>query len=96
MSTIDVAAARGELPRLLDAVEQGEEVTLTRHGKPVAVIVRPKRLWGPERLVSYAGADEIEERLRAAAARSLPPTGSPSIEQAEALVADVRAQRDDR
>lgn len=96
MSTINVSAARAELPRLIDAVEKGEEVTLTRHGKPVAVLVRPERLHDPVGQMSYAGADAIEERLRAAAARPLPPEGSLSIEQAEALVADVRAQRDAR
>jgi len=31
--------AKTHLPRLLRAVEQGESVTITRHGKPVARLV---------------------------------------------------------
>jgi prevent-host-death family protein len=34
-----VAETRRELPALLDTVERGEEVTVTRRGKPVAVLV---------------------------------------------------------
>ena len=34
-----VAAARAALPRILDEVESGNEIELTRRGKPVAVVV---------------------------------------------------------
>jgi prevent-host-death family protein len=34
-----VAEARRELPALLDNVERGGEVTVTRRGKPIAVLV---------------------------------------------------------
>lgn len=30
-------------------VAEGEEVTITRHGRPVAVIVRPDTLWSRTR-----------------------------------------------
>ncbi len=33
--------AKNRLGTLLDLVEQGEEVTITRHGKPVARLVAP-------------------------------------------------------
>ncbi len=36
--------ARATLPALLDRVERGEEITLTRHGRAVAVIVHPDTL----------------------------------------------------
>lgn len=33
--------AKNKLAELLDAVEQGEEIMITRRGKPVAKLVRP-------------------------------------------------------
>ena len=43
--TYTVKDARNKLTQLLRAVEDGEEVTITRNGKPIAEIVpaRPKR-----------------------------------------------------
>ena len=38
MATYSVAQARGGLPRLIDKAMAGEEVIITRHGKPVAVL----------------------------------------------------------
>lgn len=39
MSKYSVADARANLPKLLDEVEHGKEVELTRRGKPIAVMV---------------------------------------------------------
>jgi prevent-host-death family protein len=36
MSTYSVADAKNGLPRLIDLALQGEEVVISRHGKPVA------------------------------------------------------------
>lgn len=36
MRSVGVAAAKAHLSELLDAVERGEEVEITRRGKPVA------------------------------------------------------------
>ena len=36
MSTFSVADAKNTLPRLIDRAIEGEEVVITRHGKPVA------------------------------------------------------------
>ncbi len=33
---VSIAEAKNRLPQLIRAVEQGEKVTITRHGKPVA------------------------------------------------------------
>lgn len=41
MSTINVSKARQTLPEQLDCVEAGAEVSITRHGRVVAVFVRP-------------------------------------------------------
>ena len=40
-TTLTVSEARAALPQLLDRVSAGEEVTITRHGRPAAVLVRP-------------------------------------------------------
>ena len=39
MERIGASEARRHLPRLLDRVAQGESLTITRHGKPVARLV---------------------------------------------------------
>jgi len=36
---VNVYAAKTQLSRLLEQVERGEEVVITRHGKPVAKLV---------------------------------------------------------
>ena len=54
MERIGAYEAKTHLPQLLDRVAQGESLTITRHGKPVA------------RLVPIAGG---RERAREAAAR---------------------------
>lgn len=43
---VNVHEAKTQLSRLLELVEQGEVITIARHGKPVAelVAVRPKGL----------------------------------------------------
>lgn len=39
MKQIGVYEAKTQLPRLLDEVERGESVTITRHGRPVARLI---------------------------------------------------------
>jgi prevent-host-death family protein len=39
MRQVGVYDAKTHLPRLLDAVERGETITITRHGRPVAKLV---------------------------------------------------------
>ena len=40
MQSVSVAVAKDKLPSLLHLVEQGEDIEITRHGKPVAVITQ--------------------------------------------------------
>ncbi|HVY16435.1 MAG TPA: type II toxin-antitoxin system prevent-host-death family antitoxin [Rhodopila sp.] len=42
MRTIGTFEAKNKLSELLDLVEHGEEVTITRHGREVARLVPPK------------------------------------------------------
>lgn len=39
MQTVSIAQAKDQLSSLIHAVEEGEEVVLTRHGKPVVRLV---------------------------------------------------------
>lgn len=41
MRTIGAYEAKTHLPRLLDEVAKGERITITKHGRPVAVLVPP-------------------------------------------------------
>ena len=40
---VSVAEAKNRLPELIRAVEAGEKVVITRHGKPVAQLAPPPR-----------------------------------------------------
>jgi prevent-host-death family protein len=42
MVTVDVSEAEAEFEALLDRVQRGEEVVITREGKPVARMVATK------------------------------------------------------
>lgn len=57
MDEIGVFEARNNLSALLDRVEQGEEITITRNGKPVARLV--------------AAADDEARRRRREAMRKI-------------------------
>ncbi len=47
MRTVPLAVAKARLSKLLDGVEAGEEsVTITRHGKPAAVLLSPDEFEG--------------------------------------------------
>lgn len=89
------------MPQLLDRVIAGEEVTITRHGQPVAVVVRPDvlRVRRPEQVVAreraFAAAREIGELLEQARRAPLAPA-TLSPERAEELMAEVRAGRSAR
>ncbi len=57
--SISVSKARSELPRILGLIQDGEEVTLTRHGQAVAVVVRPDTL----RVRRTSEVDAVAQKL---------------------------------
>lgn len=96
MVMMNVSEARAALPDLLSRVEDGEEVTITRHGRPVAVLVRPDALRARRAQAALDGAEAIHQIL-AAAASGAPPEGAGLTEaRAEELIAEIRAGRDAR
>lgn len=94
---VTTTEARAALPELLDRVGRGEEITITRHGRPVAVLVRPDALRTRRAERALSAASDLQHRLAAARSESDRSTTSDahvSPERADELVADVRAERD--
>jgi prevent-host-death family protein len=96
MSTISVSEARAAMPEILDRVSQGDEVTLTRHGLPVAVIVRPDTLRSRRAESAQKQAASVHELLNVGRRARLAEQPSLTADRAEELVAEVRALRSDR
>ena len=93
--TLTVTDARAALPAILDQVEAGDEVTITRHGRPIAVVVQPGALRSRRADSALARAADIERRLTRAR-RSPRPTAGLSQRYADELVADMRNDRASR
>jgi antitoxin (DNA-binding transcriptional repressor) of toxin-antitoxin stability system len=75
MAVMTVSEARAALPEVLNRVAAGEEVTITRHGQPIAVVVRPDVMWSRSRAEVVLGeADRLHNLLSAAADSQLPTT----------------------
>ena len=60
MKVVGAFEAKNKLGQLLDLVEQGEEVTITRHGKEVARIVPARSRRGRD--VAHAAIGRIRKR----------------------------------
>lgn len=58
MRDIQASEAKTHLPQILDAVERGETVRITRHGRPIARII-------PEASRRQAEIDEAIANIRA-------------------------------
>jgi antitoxin (DNA-binding transcriptional repressor) of toxin-antitoxin stability system len=54
MAVMTISEARAALPEVLNRVTEGEEVTITRHGRPVAVMLRPDIVWTQPELTDDA------------------------------------------
>lgn len=94
MSTITVSTARQTLPEQLDRVEAGEEVSITRHGRVIAVLVRPDVLRGRRASKVWDEAERIAGLLESSRGEPLRP--ALSAERAEELIEAVRAARSGR
>lgn len=96
LSSITVSQARASLPEVLDRVLAGEEVTITRHGQPVAVIVHPDALRARRAGSALAAAGVVRDLLDKGRAAPLRTQGGLAEERAEALITEVRAGRSAR
>jgi prevent-host-death family protein len=96
MTSMTASEARAALPELLSRVEDGEEVTITRHGRAVAILVRPDALRSRRARAALDDAERIHELLAEAAATALPDGPGLTAERAEELIGEIRAGRDAR
>ncbi len=92
-TTMTVSEARAALPRILDRVGAGEEVTITRHGKAVAVLVRPDALRVRRADGAMASAATVRAALERGRSARLADRPALSEPRADALVAEVQAGR---
>jgi antitoxin (DNA-binding transcriptional repressor) of toxin-antitoxin stability system len=93
VTSIPASKARAALPELLDRVHAGEEVTITRHGEPVAVLLRPDALRARHAGAGTVIADGLREALQTARTAPLPVTDGLTTTRAEELVAEIDAGR---
>lgn len=66
MKHVGIFEAKTNLSRLIEQVEKGQEVTITRHGKPVVKLVRARAELTPEQI---AERKEAIKRLQDIASR---------------------------
>jgi prevent-host-death family protein len=71
MVTVNLTRAKAHLSELLDKVEAGEEVVITRHGRPVARLVSAARARQPLPLVELAAFRATMPRLQRPSAELL-------------------------
>lgn len=94
MTVYTMSEARAALASLLDEVERGEEVTITRHGRPAARLVSPGRP-NPRTADIMHRVDAVMVALELARSRGGPlPPPNDEGPTADELVARLRADRD--
>ena len=96
VGTMTISEARAALPEVIDRVADGEEMTITRHGRAVAVVVRPDILWSRGRAEDVIlQADSLHKLLAGAESGPEEVTGL-TEERAEELISAIRAAREGR
>lgn len=95
-NTMTVSKARAALPQILQRVLAGEEITLTRHGEPVAVVVRPDTLRARRASEGLRDADRVRDLIANSRQAKLHRRPALSEQRAVELLADVRAARSTR
>lgn len=96
MSTMSVSEARAALPELLDRVLAGDEVTITRHGQAVAVVLRPDAVRARRADRSIADAERLRALVDRGRETELSAAPVLTAERAQELVAEVTASRSAR
>lgn len=96
MPTMSVSEARAALPEVLDRVVAGEEVTITRHGQTVAVVVRPDSLRVRRADGALANAERVRDLLARSRTVELDDAPPLAAGRADELVAEVATSRSAR
>ena len=74
MNTINMADAKAHLSEVLDRVEKGERITITRRGKVVAQLVPPEKVFkriSAEKLAAFAATLPYQEQSAADVIRQM-------------------------
>jgi prevent-host-death family protein len=95
-TSMTVSEARAALSEIVDRVSAGEEVTLTRHGVAVAVVVHPAALKVRRAGPAYATASAVHDLLESGRRAILGATPAVSAERTTELIREVRANRSAR
>jgi prevent-host-death family protein len=82
MAQVSVAEAKDQLSRLIDRAMNGEVVTITRHGKPVAQLTPPPKCDADQRRKSN---EEILQQLA-----DFRASWPPGIYDSVAMVREIR------
>ena len=64
MRSIGSYEAKTHLPRLLDEVAKGERITITKHGRPVAILVPPGIAGRPDADAALARIRKLRTGIR--------------------------------
>lgn len=95
-ATVPISEAQADLARILERVTEGEEITLTRRGEAVAVMVRPDALRVRRAAGALNAAAGLQEAIRQGKSTRLDDHPGLDERRAEALVAHVRESRKNR
>jgi len=95
VAVMTMTEARAALPQVLDRVAAGEEVTITRYGKPAAVIIRPDIVFTRERVEIAPGPGGFHgaARRRAAAGRRIFDAPAMPVDDLRAELDSLRGRR---
>jgi prevent-host-death family protein len=74
-SSIGAYDAKTHLPRLLDQVERGESVTITKHGREVARLVPIGARSNPESVIAALRSARVGVRLEGQSVREMVEEG---------------------
>ncbi|MDR0960690.1 MAG: type II toxin-antitoxin system prevent-host-death family antitoxin [Propionibacteriaceae bacterium] len=91
MTTVTFTELRANLASVLDRVQAGEDMTISRNGMPVADLTSHRKAT-PRTAVLYAMNEKLEQMMEEA--KNLPLEIKPGFHDAEARVAELRAERD--
>ncbi|HEY5210959.1 MAG TPA: type II toxin-antitoxin system prevent-host-death family antitoxin [Stellaceae bacterium] len=90
MATFSVAEAKNNLPKLIDRALDGEEVVITRHGKPVVELRPAAPIVAPN-----IGREDIEA-WRIARRRARPGLGTTSVKLLNEMYEEAEREQDER
>jgi antitoxin (DNA-binding transcriptional repressor) of toxin-antitoxin stability system len=93
MSNVSVSQARATLPELLDRVAAGEEVTITRHGVAVAVVMRPDAVRVRRADRALADAEHLRDVVDRGRTTRLSDMPKITADRAKRLARDVDSSR---